>query len=144
MQCFWMCVWWTYCCNICLARTPLPLTVHELDPAHTSGMWRVRWVQSPPTFSRNRHTSLCIHTQTHQSTRHQRVYSQSKACKAALKLESFETKELQFISPPLLFLAAASMLGSPTSLGSFLMSSRQMKENTTHVSPDADRMALQL
>lgn len=65
--------------------------------------------------------------------------------RAELQQRSSDAKVLWIpLSPPLPFLGAASMFGSPTSLGSFLMSSRQMKENAKHTIPDADRTALQV
>lgn len=44
---------------------------------------------------------------------------------------------------PSFFLAAASMLHSPTSLGSFFTNSTQRKEKAAQKIPDEDRMVLQ-
>lgn len=105
---------------------------NTLCPSHATcdGCVKLTHRQSPLTFSRN--TSSTCRQLTH--TPGQRTVI-SKTNKSNGK---------KSVSPPLFFLAAASMLGSPTSFGSFLISSRQTREKATHIIPDAHSMALQL
>lgn len=48
------------------------------------------------------------------------------------------------LKPALPFFVLASILRSPTSLGSFLITSRQNTDMTTQVRPEIDKVDLQL
>lgn len=53
-------------------------------------------------------------------------------------------EDCEVFIPPLPFFAPASILGRPTSLGSFRIMSRQKKDMTTQVRPEMDSVDLQL
>lgn len=53
-------------------------------------------------------------------------------------------KLTNILKPALPFFALASILGSPTSLGSFWITSRQTTDMTIQVRPEMDRVDLQL
>lgn len=53
-------------------------------------------------------------------------------------------EQANMLTPALPFFALASIFGSPTSLGSFWITSKQKTDMTTQVMPEIDRVDLQL